>query len=204
MSLKLFAIRHAATSWNEEKRLQGRKDISLSPEGLQSLEDKGIPVLFQQYHWYCSPLQRACQTADNLGIQHYQVEPTLIEMDWGTWEGQRLPELRAKLGDEMRKAEAMGLDLQAPEGESPRQVQQRLLDWLETLQRDEYQQEGHIGIVCHKGVLRALLSSALEWEMVDSCPVKINWSKGLLFSWDKNRGLKLIDYNIPLECSSSG
>ncbi|OMH39742.1 histidine phosphatase family protein [Motiliproteus sp. MSK22-1] len=197
MSLKLFAIRHAATSWNKEKRLQGRQDVGLSPEGLQSLKDKNIPSLFQQYHWYCSPLKRARQTAENLGIQHYQIEPALIEMDWGTWEGQRLPDLRAQLGDKMRTAEAMGLDLQAPEGESPRQVQQRLLAWLETLQEKE-----HAGIVCHKGVLRALLSSALDWEMVNDCPVKINWSQGLLFSWNSNQGLKLVDYNISLECSS--
>ena len=193
MSIQIFAIRHAATAWNQEKRLQGRQDIPLSPVGIESLAEKSIPAPYRSWHWYCSPLLRAVQTASALGVESYQPEPQLIEMDWGDWEGQRLPELRATLGEAMQLAEAKGLDLQPPNGESPRLVQQRLLDWLRQLPDGE-----DVGIVCHKGVLRALLSSALEWGMLDDCPIKVDWSMALLFRWEASDGLTLVDYNIPL------
>ncbi len=194
MSLQILAIRHAATAWNREKRLQGRRDIPLSPEGLASLADATVPAAFTTADWYCSPLLRARQTADAIGVSDYQVEAQLVEMDWGRWEGQRLPQLRAQLGPAMAAEEARGLDLQPPAGETPRQVQQRLLRWLNT-QPDT----GRIGIICHKGVLRAMLSLALEWDMIAACPIKVCWQQALLFNWHPRQGLTLVDYNLPLK-----
>ncbi len=194
MSLKILAIRHAATNWNQQKRFQGRRDIPLNDAGRTSLQGKTIPVDYQQARWYSSPLLRARQTAELLSAPEFQQEVSLIEMDWGDWEGQRLADLRAELGTEMEAAEALGLDLQPPGGESPRHVRQRVLNWLQSLTP-----EGKIGIVCHKGVLRALLSEALQWDMREDCPIKIRWDQALLFSYHPDSGLQLTEYNLPLD-----
>ncbi|WP_207062760.1 histidine phosphatase family protein [Motiliproteus sp. SC1-56] len=188
--LDLLLLRHAATEWNREKRLQGRRDIPLSPQGRESLAGRAIPEPFNTWRWFTSPLQRARQTAALLGIEAPRLAPALGEMDWGEWEGERLPELRQRLGAAMARAEARGLDLQPPGGESPRAVQARVLAWLE-------KQSGQLGAVTHKGVIRALLSVALQWDMRRDCPVKPDWQQGI---WLQRRGgnWRLRDYNIPL------
>ena len=78
------------------------------------------------------------ETAVLLGLNP-QPEPRLIEMAWGAWEGRRLSELRAELGDLMRENEERGLDFRPPDGESPRDVQNRVRPLLaEIAASDEY------------------------------------------------------------------
>ncbi|GGB95083.1 phosphoglycerate mutase [Marinobacterium zhoushanense] len=191
--LDLFVLRHAATEWNAQKRFQGRRDIPLSEEGRISLQGKRLPSEFRSIPWFVSPLQRAQQTAQELGITEYITPAALIEMDWGDWEGERLPDLRKQLGSSMQDQESRGLDLQPPGGESPRQVRQRVLQWL----ADTPFTTAQAGIISHKGVIRAMLSAALDWEMRDKCPLKVRWDEALRFRWSDGR-LTLVDYNIPL------
>ncbi|MCW8884824.1 MAG: histidine phosphatase family protein, partial [Motiliproteus sp.] len=68
MSIQVFVIRHGATAWNKEKRLQGKQDLPLSTEGIEQLKGCQIPDQFIDLDWYCSPLQRARQTAQLLEI----------------------------------------------------------------------------------------------------------------------------------------
>lgn len=195
-ALELLVIRHGKTAWNQEKRLQGRRDIPLSAEGLEQLAGKRPPQALAPSRWYVSPLLRAQQTAEALGIDDFETAPALIEMNWGDWEGERLPELRQRLGPAMQEQENRGLDLQPPSGESPRQVRTRILEWLQTT---EFNTES-LGLVTHKGVIRALLSEALNWEMLEDCPVKIRWDRALVFRYSAE-GIELRDYNIPLDSS---
>ena len=58
------------------------------------------------------------------------VEPRLVEMDWGDYEGYTLAELRAARGVDLAANEARGLDFRPPGGESPRDVQARLAPLL--------------------------------------------------------------------------
>ena len=90
-----------------------------------------------------------------------------METDWGVWEGRTLTDLRAELGDLMAAWEARGLDFRAPEGESPREVQDRLRPWLvETAATGQ-----PTGAVAHKGVIRAIYALATGWDMTDKpCP----------------------------------
>ena len=197
MNAPLLAIRHAATQWNTEKKLQGRRDIPLSQEGTDFLQKHRLRPPTEITSWYCSPLLRSRQTADLLGLD-YQIETRLIEMDWGEWESQTIIGLRKKLPEKMAFEEARGLDMQPPGGESPRQVRQRLALWLATLPAN-----GAVGIITHKGVLRALLSLAIGWDLKSKCPLKINWNLPLLFERDTNGGLKAKVVSLDWETSAA-
>ena len=91
---RLMMIRHATTTWNEKRRLQGLVDIALSAKGRAEVATWRLPVEFADGFWVSSPLLRAVQTARALGAQHLTCEPRLVEMDWGEWEGRTIDEMR--------------------------------------------------------------------------------------------------------------
>ena len=65
MSAVPFAIlRHAATAWNEERRLQGWTDTPLSPAGEALARTWRLPPPADRWRRMCSPLKRARQTAE--------------------------------------------------------------------------------------------------------------------------------------------
>jgi broad specificity phosphatase PhoE len=167
--LPLVAIRHAPTEWNQAKRLQGRTDIALAPEGIAAAKGwRGDPS-WAGYRVLASPLKRAQETARLLfPAREIALEPRLMEMDFGDWEGKALADLRAEPGAEAEARERLGLDFSAPGGETPRQVQARLQPLLEEIAAAGLPTV----IVTHKAVLRALLSLATGWAMLGKPPVK--------------------------------
>jgi probable phosphoglycerate mutase len=178
MSAALF-VRHGRTSWNVAGRVQGRTDIALSAYGRRQVAGWRLPQAFREARWYCSPLARAHETARLLGCPDPVVDPRLAEMSWGHYEGQTLDELRARYGSEFATNEARGLDFRPPGGESPREVAARLSAFLAELDttRDSI-------IVAHKGVLRAAVVLACDWDMRGPGPVPIQDNVALLCSLD--------------------
>jgi broad specificity phosphatase PhoE len=168
---RLALIRHGVTDWNLEKRIQGRTDRPLCDLGRQQLRALSIPDGFLGDRWYCSPLRRARETAELLELEDYHVEDALIEMHWGDWEGEVLKPLRKRLGDVMRDNEARGLDFRPPGGESPREVQARLLPWLERVAANAEP----AGAIVHKGIIRCIYALASGWDMRGETPVEFAW-----------------------------
>lgn len=190
-----FAVlRHARTSWNEQHRLQGRADSPLSQSGQASLAGRVLPPPFAGYEILSSPLERCLATARALGIADPRVEARLIETDWGGYEGRTLAELRAERGEELAVNESRGLDFRAPGGESPREVRARLATLLV-----ERAAEGLPATAfTHRGVIRALLSLALDWDMLGEQPVQLDWECLHLFVLDAAGRPLLERPNIPL------
>nr|CAA6829276.1 MAG: Histidine phosphatase family protein [uncultured Thiotrichaceae bacterium] len=196
--LEVITLRHGLTEWNKEKRMQGQTDIPLSPEGIQILEQYTVPAQWYEYDWHCSPLKRAKQTAECLGLKAQTHKP-LSEMNWGDWEGRTHAELKAHYGQQVfSEFEDKGLDLQPPNGESPRQVQQRVSAWIDTMTGTE-DTPAPIGIVVHKGVIRAMLAAAYDWNMLNKPPVKLDYQAAQRFGWDKHKQCwLLLEANIQL------
>ena len=191
----LALLRHGRTEWNAAGRLQGRADVALSPEGRLALTGRRLPAGLADARWHVSPLRRARETAALLGGDDSAVEPALIEMDFGEFEGRRLAELRAELGAEMARNEARGLDFLPPGGESPRMLQARLQPWLSAIATEG----GRHVAVSHKAVIRAVLSLAYDWPMQDKPPVKLDWTCLHLFTLDADGQPRPQQMNLPLE-----
>ena len=166
---ELVLLRHGPTDWNAEGRIQGRSDRPLSRAGRARVRDWQIPPAFQDYDWATSPLRRARETAALLGHEDAEIVPELIETDWGRWEGERLGELRARLGETMAANEARGLDFRPPGGESPRDLQTRLTPWLNRVAAG-----GNPAVaVAHKGITRAIYALATGWDLCGKPPDKL-------------------------------
>jgi probable phosphoglycerate mutase len=81
-------LRHGATAWNEEGRMQGRRDMPLSERGRAEVEAWRAHARFSDVvsgatPWYSSPLRRAVETAEILTGTAPQCDPALIEMGLG-------------------------------------------------------------------------------------------------------------------------
>ncbi|MAL79338.1 MAG: phosphoglycerate mutase [Sneathiella sp.] len=190
--VKLLVIRHGKTGWNLERRIQGRTDIALSDIGRAELENSRVPDEFADFDWVSSPLTRTRQTAELLGGRNVRLEPAIIEMHWGDWEGETIPDLRQKYGEEFRYNESLGLNMTPPGGESPADVVARLQPFLKSLRRDTI-------AITHKGVIRALQSMAYEWDMTDRAPVRFDWATGHLFDVTEEGAVRPLRINIAMK-----
>ncbi|MBK8159532.1 MAG: histidine phosphatase family protein [Rhodospirillaceae bacterium] len=188
-------IRHAPTQWNVEKRLQGRTDIGLGPEGRIVAASWAVPAAWQEWRLLVSPLVRARETAAILFPNTVpEIEPDLREMSFGDWEGQSLAGLRDAPGSDAEIREALGLDFRAPNGESPREVQDRLRPLLRRIAeggRDTV-------LVSHKAVQRALYALATGWQMTEKPPVKLKDGRAHLFRVNGDGLPDVVELNIAL------
>lgn len=185
--ISVALLRHAPTTWNAEHRLQGRTDIPISDDGRSLAAAWRLPPEVSGFEAWSSPLTRTRETAALLGLSP-RLDDRLIESSWGEWEGQMLAALKQQPG--FVEAEGRGLDLAAPGGESVRQVQERLKNWLAALTRPAL-------AVTHNGVLRAAYALATGWTMVEEPPQKMAASSVHLYAWDGQR-LSLDRLNLSL------
>lgn len=186
---QLLMIRHGPTEWSVEHRLQGRLDIPLSDRGRAMIAQWQLPDWARSCRCYTSPLARARETAQLLSRANAVTDDRLIEMDWASWEGLRLDDLRAELGDEMAANEARGLDFRPKNGESPREVIVRVEPWLAEIGA----LRSPVLAVTHKGLIRAVLAKACNWDMHGKPPVKMKWGTLHLFDVDVDGSLAVVD-----------
>jgi len=191
----LALVRHGPTAWNAEKRTQGRTDIPLSPEGRAAVKTWRVPAALTDLPIYASPLKRTQETALLL-VGPAKIEPRLIEMSWGNWEGRTIKELRATLGEDMTENESRGLDFRPVGGESPRDVLVRVQSWLDGIAN----KANDVVAVTHLGVIRVVMAAACDWDMLGKPPVKIRPATAHLFDIAPG-SIRVRQMNIPLRTS---
>lgn len=143
----LYLIRHGETPWTLSRQHTGRTDISLTEKGKQeasSLKNKLQNIPFNAL--FCSPLKRAQETCLLSGLKNPTIAPELAEWDYGAYEGKTTLEIR-------ETAPKWNLFTQgAPTGESPQDIERRLLSFLKQIAPIE----GTIAIFSHGHLLRSL------------------------------------------------
>jgi len=190
----LTMLRHGATEWSLDRRIQGRTDVPLCDAGRALLMRRRLPHQIHGVRVVCSPLVRCVETASLLGLEEVECDSRLAEMRWGSWEGRRLPELRAELGEAMRENEDRGLDFAPPGGESPREVLVRVVGWLaEVAARDQ-----PTLAISHKGIIRVIFAAATGWDMRGRPPLKLDWDAAHQFGLDPAGVPSVVQMNIPL------
>lgn len=134
--------------------------MPISDTSREELQRRCLPADLANFQALCSPLRRCRETASLLRLTP-TVDARLIEMDWGAYEGHTLADLHAKFSFDLAANEARGLDFRPPNGESPRDVQQRvdpLLAEIAAVGRPTL-------AVTHRGVIRAVYARAVGWDM---------------------------------------
>lgn len=161
--MKLGFIRHARTQWNFEKKIQGREDIALSPDGIKQAGLWGGILKLQGYDVILSsPMERARQTSQIVaGKIHVDIEydVDLREQDFGAWEGRKLIEIRNESPGEIELQESRGWDFCPPNGESRTMVLKRALTAIERAAKSLDKKK--VLLVSHSSVMKILIYKAM-------------------------------------------
>ena len=94
--MNLYVVRHGETIWNQEKRVQGITDISLTLEGIKNTEKlKDLVSTLNIDVVISSPLSRARETANILVDSKLPIntDDRIKERDWGMNEGALIDEV---------------------------------------------------------------------------------------------------------------
>ena len=95
---KLVLLRHGETEWSKQGKHTGLTDIPLTPRGEDLARAAGELVTGYDFALILtSPLERAKRTAELAGLDA-EVDPLLVEWDYGGYEGRTTREIRAELG----------------------------------------------------------------------------------------------------------
>ena len=175
MSTRVIILRHGQSSYNSQGRIQGRSDLSVLTDRGQA-DARLTSAAFQGLEFsaaYCSPLQRAHQTATTvltgLGQQDcLQTDDRLLEIDLPLWETMLNQDVREKYAEQYQawKERPHQLKMLLPQADGSQQeffpvlslYAQATTFWQGIIPRHQGQT---ILIVAHNGINRALISTAL-------------------------------------------
>ena len=179
---RLIAVRHGETSYNAENRLQGQRDVPLNARGRDQASAIGrtlsagssaeIDRLESAGGFVASPLTRARETMEliraamGLPPERYRLDPALVELSFGAWEGLTWTEVKTRDPKGVKARNADKWDFAPPGGESYAMLAERLRPWLASLTADAF-------VVSHGGVVRALMTllAGVPAEVAAEAPI---------------------------------
>lgn len=152
--------RHGQTAMNAAGRYQGRIDSDLTAHGMVQAKTVGRLLADRVDRARCtilsSPLKRAVRTAEIVGAElglAQRIDPRLVEVGMGDWEGLTADEIDAGWPGARAGALRNGWFFDAPGGERHTDVVARLTDMLADLKTQPGQD--HI-VICHAVTGRVL------------------------------------------------
>lgn len=148
---RMILIRHGETDWNIEGRWQGQIDVPLNAIGMKQADEIAQSMLGKKIGAiYSSDLMRARQTAEVIGKAlglKVNLDHRLREIHQGDWQGLLISEIQQRYHDEFTKRKKDPLAVAPPGGETARQVQERVLEFIEDI--SEYYSNMNILVVSH-------------------------------------------------------
>jgi probable phosphoglycerate mutase len=155
----IYLLRHGEIDKPEPRRFLGQSDLPLNDNGIRqamALGEQLKAIEFSQV--FCSPLQRAVQTAALVSGRHPDVIEqiaALKEINLGAWEGLTVAEVRARFPGAYEQRGLALENFRPKDGESFGDLAARCCPALLALAAKA---PGPVLIVAHAGVNRVLLS----------------------------------------------
>lgn len=152
----IYLARHGETAWSLTGQHTGRTDLPLTKRGERNARRIGKRLSGRSFaRVFTSPLQRATRTCELAGFGSVaEVDPNLIEWNYGEYEGLRTAEIQAKRPDWQLFRDG------CPGGESPGQVGERADHTVSRLRKIE----GEVLIFSSGHFLRVLAARWLGLE----------------------------------------
>ena len=169
---KLVLLRHGQSQWNLENRFTGWKDVPLTEKGIEEAKNAGQLIKKNNIKFdkiFSSVLQRANKTAEiamkeaemkhlfNNNQLNYTKDQSLNERDYGDLVGLNKAETADKFGKEQVHIWRRSYDISPPNGESLKDVVNRVSPYFESNISPLIADEKNILIAAHGNSLRAIM-----------------------------------------------
>jgi len=186
---RVHLIRHGETEWSLSGQHTGTTDIPLTEKG-RKVAILWKPVLQEEKFALVltSPLRRARETCELAGLgDRAQIDPDLIEWNYGEYEGLTPQEIHATRPGWMIFTDG------SPGGESPEQVESRIDRVIDKVRATD----GHVALFSHGHLLRAFAARWIGLRASDGSRFLLDTATLCVMSY--YRGIPAIKrWNVPL------
>ncbi|MDC0145132.1 2,3-diphosphoglycerate-dependent phosphoglycerate mutase [bacterium] len=196
---KLILVRHGQSTYNEENRFTGWKDVDLTDKGANEavsssslLEGISIDLAFT------SNLMRAQKTLD-LILKGLNVElnitknEALNERDYGSLVGQNKFEAAQKYGEEQVQIWRRSYDIPPPDGESLKMTLERTVPYFKNTILPLLAENNNIIISAHGNSIRSIVMYLLSISEEDILKTEIGWCEPWVFDLNENQEVISLD-----------
>jgi probable phosphoglycerate mutase len=158
----LLLVRHGETEWSRSGRHTGRTDVPLTEHGRE--EARRLVPLIGSYRIgaaFVSPLRRARETAELIGVRDARVDADLCEWDYGGYEGVTTADIQRTRPGWFLFTDGVAPGPPDHPGETPEQVGERADRVLARVEAAFADTEGCVVLVAHGHFLRVLTARHL-------------------------------------------
>ena len=203
---KLILLRHGQSQWNLENRFTGWKNIPLTEKGINEAKDAGKLMIKHNIKIdliYSSVLVRANETARlallEMNLEHLWnknnnlimiTDEALNERDYGSLVGLNKNETAEKFGKEQVHIWRRSYNIAPPEGESLKNVVQRVKPYFENYIKPEIKKKKNILIVAHGNSLRAMMICIGLYKSEQISKIEIPTGSPFVFYYESNKLIK--------------
>jgi broad specificity phosphatase PhoE len=191
----IVLVRHGETEWNVNEVFRGRRDVGLNEMGIKQAELLGSYLKDWKIEAiYSSPLKRALDTASCVAKHHgldANVEPGLIDFNYGAWEGLTHQEVRSRYRELYARWLKEPHLVKVPEGESLDDVSKRARN---VVARVVLKHGGTVVLVSHRVVNKVLICAMLGLDNSHFWDIKQDLGGITIFEHEGGR-FRLIRHN---------
>ncbi len=185
---EIILVRHGETEWNVGKIYRGRIDVNLDELGIKQAELLGKHLSQTKLDAiYSSPLKRALDTANIIaryGKISVQVTNSLIDFDYGEWQGLSEQEVKKSCPDLHDEWLTNPHRVRMPRGESLADVRERSLGVINEVISNY---KGRVVLVSHRVINKVLICSLLGLDNSHFWNIKQDLAGMTTFIYDAGR-----------------
>lgn len=206
---KLILVRHGISQWNKLGLWTGWKDPELAPEGFEDAQRAGISLKDIQISIaFTADLKRTISTLETIKeeIENTELETiidkALRERNYGDLAGQNKWEVKEKYGDEQFMKWRRGWDEPIPNGESLKDVYDRVIPYYKNVILPKLHDERNVLVVASGNSLRALVKY-LE-KISDDDISKLEIGLGEVYMYELSANGDILSKEIRAENAQKG
>ena len=198
---KLVLVRHGLSTYNDQNRFTGWKDVPLNAQGVAEAEQAVLLLRGMEFGIaFTSLLVRAQHTLDimlaGLGQEDIPVERDLAlnERNYGDLIGQDKAEAAKRFGAEQVHQWRRSFDVAPPGGESLADTSDRTIPYLHDHILPEVRVGRNVLVSAHGNSIRAIVMQLLDYSPAQILQTEIGWCEPWVFSFG-NDGL-VVDLQV--------
>jgi 2,3-bisphosphoglycerate-dependent phosphoglycerate mutase len=181
--MKIYIFRHGQTEFNRDNKFTGFMDSKLTKAGKEDaqivaerLQDKKFQVAFH------TSLSRSIDTLKEVVLMHPEClhffqDDRIIERNYGTLNGKTHLEIVKKFGFKEYDAWHRGWDTRPPKGESFKDIEKRVMDFVKFLKAYVKKNKVNVAISAHGNSIRLFRKIMEGLSIKETCDLYIPYDK---------------------------